>query len=471
MTLPTQYQDIKTKFDYIVAINNDIYNPDTTELFENWYKNKQNYIEWFGGELIHEFGEVEFHVDKEKKNEIIDEFLNQASYVLSIDEYSNFYQFVKANKETFFENLVSNDKLTFGKNIKNGIKLSKAFKYFIENKDQLTTVQQLASKYIQQDKVKGILCASVHPLDFLSASENNYNWRSCHSLDGDFAAGNLSYMGDACTSIWYLKSEGKDTTLPNFGKVRWNDKKWRMFLYLSEDWDVCFLGRQYPFEISGILNYVKEHLPNSDFWLPFINDQLHELKNNKDNSCFYFNHPYIALTTSIWDGPELYKLSDVIQDAKTKLHYNDLLYSSYYTPYYSSMKTGRKTKKQPKIIVGSDVKCINCGERYINSGSRYMLCENCNTAIGHTDGYVQCACCGEYFDPDDMHYLHNGDAVCDRCIESDDIVYCDDCGEYFYRDEMKWSEVYSRFFCEDCFEDIAEEEAKYCKEHGLYEED
>ena len=28
--------------------------------------------------------------------------------------------------------------------------------------------------------------------DYLSLSENAFNWRSCHALDGEYRAGNLS---------------------------------------------------------------------------------------------------------------------------------------------------------------------------------------------------------------------------------------------------------------------------------------
>ena len=83
---------------------------------------------------------------------------------------------------------------------------------------------------LQEDKIEGTLCFSVHPLDFLSSSENTYNWRSCHSLDGEFCAGNLSYMADSATMICYLKSD-KEEILPRFPEdIPWNNKKWRVFL-------------------------------------------------------------------------------------------------------------------------------------------------------------------------------------------------------------------------------------------------
>ena len=127
--------------------------------------------------------------------------------------------------------------------IPRGMKIVKSFKYFEKDEDTLADIQSAASMIIQEDKIEGKLCMSVHPLDFLSLSENTYNWRSCHALDGDYRAGNLSYMVDSSTVICYLKSD-RDERLPNFPpEVKWNSKKWRVLLFFSNDWDMIFAGR------------------------------------------------------------------------------------------------------------------------------------------------------------------------------------------------------------------------------------
>ena len=84
----------------------------------------------------------------------------------------------------------------------------------------------------------------MHPLDFLSLSENTYNWRTCHSLDGEFKAGNLSYMIDSSTFIVYLRPEKTYNILLTFpNTVQWNSKKWRMLMFLSDDYQMMFAGR------------------------------------------------------------------------------------------------------------------------------------------------------------------------------------------------------------------------------------
>lgn len=458
MPLPEKYNDIKQKFNTIISVVNNIENPNTDELFENWYKNKQKYIEWFNGDLIHEFGEIELHVNQDKKEAIIENFLTQVSHILNIHEYGPFYQFIKANEDGFFKNLVSNEKITFGKDIKLGVRLSKAFKYFIEDKDTLTTIQQLASQYIQKDKIKGILCVSVHPFDFLSLSENTYNWRSCHALTGDYAAGNLSYMGDESTCVWYLK--GEDTyTFP--GDIPWNSKKWRMLSYFDPTWSYCFLGRQYPFTADEILKTINKYLPGT--WDSFSNDQITRING------ISLDGPYIALASG-FNTYKLYELFDVIEDVKSRLHYNDVLYSNFYTPYYSSNLFIHT--KFPKIKVGYDAKCINCGEGIIVSGERYMLCQDCiNDGNIRTDLW-ECSCCGRMFDPEVDEYvtLANEDVVCSECVNNGEVEPCGSCGEWFYVSEMKWSEKYEQYFCIDDFNDILDEEIEYRKENHITED-
>ena len=99
----------------------------------------------------------------------------------------------------------------------------------------------------------------MHPLDFLSLSENNSNWRSCHALDGDYRAGNLNYMADDVTIVAYIKSSSGDEKLREFPKsVPWNNKKWRALLFINED--VCYLGRQYPFAAAGVEDLLEKVL-------------------------------------------------------------------------------------------------------------------------------------------------------------------------------------------------------------------
>ena len=430
-----------------------------TSLVTDWYKNKKKFIDWFGGQLIFEYGPVEFHLDTEKKQDLVKEFLEQAGNYLDDDEFENLSSFILKNMSSFFDNIVSCD----DNPIKKGMKLSKAFKYFISDKETLTKVQQIASMYIQKDKISGTLCLSVHPLDFLSLSENTYNWRSCHSLDGDYRAGNLSYMCDASTICCYIKGD-KMEKLPNFPEsVPWNSKKWRMLIYFDEYKDYCFLGRQYPYELEGIMPLIKDIILPGDY-NNFVNFQEKHIPN-----LGWLNKKYIALNTAT-NGILLFDIRDVIEDSETHLHYNDLLYSTVYTPYYTSnINIKIQHNKPPKIKVGHDVKCLCCGERKIDAGEGLMVCSRCATDLNLDlpEDYIVCSCCGETFPQDDASYTADGDAICPICMDSGDYAACACCGEVLSVEDMVYSNKFDLYYCNYCFEDIAKEEYEYNKVHGL----
>lgn len=208
------------------------------ELIENWYKAKEKFIRHFGGTPIYEVGKVSFHLSVDQKRSRVNDFVDRV-----VNTYGNgrLGDFINDNLDGFFDNQVVKDY----ENIPRGMKLVKAFKFFEpHSKTTLERLQNEASRIIQEDKIEGILCLSVHPLDFLSSSENTYNWRSCHALDGEYRAGNLSYMCDESTIMCYLKTEAGDMKLEHFpANVRWNSKKWRMLLHFSENTDMIMAGR------------------------------------------------------------------------------------------------------------------------------------------------------------------------------------------------------------------------------------
>ena len=474
-----EYLEIQKLFNKVIAFSQGTDQINTDELFKEWSRNKQEFIKIFDGELIHDFGEIEVSVNEEDQSRLINDFLDQVAQRMSIssisfDDFSNFYQFICANKKSFFQNLVSNDSINFGKPISKGMKLSKAFKFFIKDKEELIKVQQLASKFIQQDKIKGHLCASVHPLDFLSLSENTYNWRSCHALDGEYRAGNLSYMADKVTLIWYLKGDD-NVHLPNFpDDVLWNSKKWRMLCYLDEYFDYCFLGRPYPFnskdlrdKIIDILNYYFQS------FYPFINNRIIQFNDTttvgdtdlSSQDCI-LQSPLIKINTH--NGWEVRQLNEVVKD-NSQLHYNDVLYSSYYFPYYSSAKKPCDFKnKFPKIAVGSKVKCLHCNSNNIDFGEHSMFCPDCLESLHlNYEDYFICDFCGQRVAGDEYVVTYNGDTICQDCISAGLAFFCENCGEWFIEEEGEYSEKYERMFCKECFEEIYDEEIEYRKRNGL----
>ena len=131
---------------------------------------------------------------------------------------------------SFFEHTYNSKKLPPLETL-NGMKLLRAFKFFISDPDVLRDLQDKASMILQETKLSGYFYVSIHPLDYLSQSETTYNWRSCHALDGEYRAGTLSYMQDNVSLVCYIASDEKKQ-LPRFpAEVPWYSKKWRMMLH------------------------------------------------------------------------------------------------------------------------------------------------------------------------------------------------------------------------------------------------
>ena len=257
-TLKKQVHDVLKYSQHLPEVKTD-------GIIDEWELAKKEIIEdVFDGELIWEYPEkVVFHLSPEEREHKIIKMLDKMYYLFSdfgeYELYDTIAKFIRRNTVSFFDNKVSDNTGCDIKKVPIGMKLSKAMSYFIYHPDLLNEVQIDISRCIQEDKIEGRLCLSVHPLDYLSSSENTHNWRSCHALDGEYRAGNLSYMLDSSTIICYLKSE-EDTKLPNFPEyIPWNNKKWRVLLFLSDNWEVIFAGRQYPFSSQTGLDHLLQN--------------------------------------------------------------------------------------------------------------------------------------------------------------------------------------------------------------------
>lgn len=454
------YEEIKQQVASVIHYSQGIANPDVEPLLRNWKLNKEKFIELFGG-LIYEYPEkVTFHLSPEEKSEKVNHFIDK----VRIDHSETLSYFLDVQKDGFFDNVVVidvplNDKTT----IKTGSKLIKAFKYFITDKVELRSLQDEASLLIQEDKIEGHLCLSVHPLDFLSSSENTLKWRSCHALDGDFRAGNLSYIGDKSTFIAYIKTS-EDAYLPNF-PFPWNNKKWRTLFFVSNDNSMIFAGRSYPFPAMEILNFIKDKvlLEELNFghsenwwsniqWTPWCNEQIREIPYNGET--IYLDPPMIPI------GRDSIKpITKIIRDCPDPLHFNDLLNSSCYVPYYSCVKYGWwgswGCENTTKVEVGSRVLCLHCGREYITE-SGLMVCDNCESdGYEISEEFCDCCNCGRHMRVDKVNIQINGEPLCDNCA-NDSTSICCRCHQRFFYSDLRYSPEGD--ICDNCKKEMEDED-------------
>lgn len=454
---PSEIKDIKNKFNDVIRYSQHIDSPKTDDMFLKWFHQKKSFIKAFGG-LIYELPEpITVELSDKVKEEKVADF---KEWLLTRYNAEDLVNFITSNEASFFDNTV-----TIGledKGIPVGMKLLKAFKFFVDDKDILNNIQNRASMIIQETKVTGTLCLSVHPLDFLSSSETTYKWRSCHSLDGEYRAGNLSYMLDSSTCMCYLRPEG-EYKLPNFPEsVPWNSKKWRMLLHFSDDRRMVFAGRPYPFALNSVLDTIHTiitelklmDIPQDHWWWsfklsPWMNTYITHWNSGIEGAEeIPLNHKYI-----LHNGNSLKSLNRIVKNGSCSCHYNDVLYSSCYNPYYAYVTyEGDRLENisgNSRFEIGGSTFCLKCNKEPVNQGSDSMLCCECSEQLEYEENNrMTCVCCGGSRYIEDGYWVED-EFVCDDCMETE-TCECEDCGNTFFNESLTYDSNSNRYICRYC---------------------
>ena len=404
-------------------IDYEINEDSVPQLIEKWSKNKSKFITMFGDKLMIKTKDIVVEKSVEEKKLILSEFIHDITffnfrYDISTGNICLLQNFLKGIKiEEFFLNCLLEDyeiemidKDNKVINLTKGTKLSRCFKHFINNKDALEKIQNKYSMILQDVKVSGDLVLSVHPLDYLSISDNNHNWYSCHSLDGEYGAGNLGYMTDKVTIVAYLATD-KEVEITGFGDLKWNSKKWRMLFYIDENNNIIAGSKNYPFKSDSLTKQAFE----------FVQELIGENKTWSD----------------LKEIDALYNPHLFIEDAEDTVHFNDCLRSSTHKGWISSSNK----YNEERIVVGEPVLCLDCNKNYVTNGETNYSCCSCA-------GFISCCYCGYNCPEDELYYLY-GDFYCPECAH-DNFWYCDSCCQYFKEEETFFNEETCECFCLDC---------------------
>ena len=424
-------------------------------LLNQWYRAKEPFIKSLtkisgatgvtedNPTLIYEFpGEVSFELDDDCRAsklkgfiEFVSDYCWESGDITDV-QTASLCEFIHLNEESFLENKVTVPFVgTDGTQINTGIKIIKAFKFFLKQ-PHLEKIQNVASTLIQENKITGHFCVSVHPLDFLSASETTYNWRSCHSLDGDYRAGNMAYMVDGATVMCYLKGNN-DEILPRFPEsVPWNSKKWRMLLFFNQDKDVFAAGRQYPFEAKSLLEFVRANVIPIFTGISFRHSYRYTANGLYIENYSKWDDASIDSIMSPDTYPKPYQLNDTyinirgnlypkrkIIHSNNDLFYNDLLNSTKYIPSFCNTMPNREIEGVVSPFkIGGRPFCPICGRNTIQS-SEEMMCVDCDIAYGTQENemVVACASCGERIAREEA-YEEDGEFYC-RCCAPEEEDY------------------------------------------------
>lgn len=269
------------------------------------------------------------------------------------------------------------------------------------------------SQVLNTKNTRGKLCLSIHPMDYMTMSDNGCDWHSCMRWDdedgiGEYHAGTLEMMTSSSVIVAYLES--KDAWYPVEGEKAWSNKKWRELFIVTPDFITGIKG--YP--------YCSETLETVVF------EKLSELM--AQNCGITFNQKYVS------------RHDDYIRTEKgvhisfsTSVMYNDCEWNEI----SGIFAQGFNPDGDYTFRYGEGCYCIKCGK---------MRTYEDGDIDGRQDELVCCACsrrricshCGDIIsgDEDDVYTDPNGNYICYDCnerIREDEIT-----------GEWGWDEDFSR---------------------------
>lgn len=293
---------------------------------------------------------------------------------------------------------------------------------------------RLEESMILNDKIfNGNLCFSIHPLDFMSMSDNDSKWSSCMSWkkEGCYRAGTLEMMNSNNVICVYL--EGKDSwTFNEIDYGEWNNKRFRQLFFIHKD---IILGtKSYPYFNKALTTKALE--------------VLRELAKKNMNWTYKY-------------GPEVYHDMDTVGGIKAMEEYRRLA--------HTTLDKGGKIIFDTKGMY-NDLLNNN------NNDNLFFLCIRNNvprTLILSVSGKCNCLNCGDsvviqkdknydYIEDYNDRYLNTNSLYCEEC--SGEVThFCQYCGEdkrtvYFSKDDPLAStesrHIGGEHYCLDCFKRI-----------------
>lgn len=267
------------------------------------------------------------------------------------------------------------------------------------------------SLYLNQKKLKGTLCLSIHPLDYMTMSDNANGWSSCMSWmeDGDYRGGTVEMMNSPCVVVAYLKSDDKKLMWDN---QEWNSKLWRSLIIVHPD------------VITTIKGYPYQHEEIAKTCVSWLRDLVME-------NLEYLGRDWDAFHSECIKIPQC---SDFEFNGR-KRHiefYCDRMYNDFGSvEHYGYLAKGSDSRL--RIDYSGPDECVICGEvRNDYADSNFVVCYNCCDAERYR--YVECSECYNDTHLDDIYWVEDN-PLCPCCFEN----YAEECqlsGEYFFTENM-----------------------------------
>lgn len=258
------------------------------------------------------------------------------------------------------------------------------------------------------------LVLSINPIDFMTMSDNNCNWRSCMSWIGSgcYRAGTLEMMNSNVAIVAYLEGSPTFKVYNSDNEYLISNKSWRSLFYVHKH--IILSGKAYPYQ-------------NRDLSISILNWLRQLVKDNLNWNYQFINQPYKDVC-HIDGNFYLRDYFDVDHDKNKKHHcifvYTNGMYNDIIEDHNEYLCCRNYVKYSIKLCLSGPATCICCGDIIASREDIYsyddlgdhLICDICRTKN-------KCSNCGivHYHIPYRFHYKN----FCSKECAKDIIVFPD----------------------------------------------
>ena len=403
-------------------------------ILREWNKSKQALFNIFGEKLMLE-KEIVVEEGANKKTKEISEYLYSTnpgiSFIINLRklfELSNYFEDTYATRHAVY-NLTQAYQLFTNR-------VAKGFTY--HNKDGkivkvpegakvMKVLQKMAKEFdlpdfeifrnhisriteVRKSKIKFTL--SIHPLDYMTMSDNVNGWESCMNWTqgpGSYRSGTIEMMNSPLVVVAYI------TTKPYYPantSIEWTSKSWRELIIVHPN-TICSV-KSYPYYNIAF----DKALVN---WLANLVEEKTEWRYNRKKpqesleSCSYIE---------AWQDKED-EDNHFLLDFETNEMYNDFGNTENYGIF--SINPPDNKYRTFAINYSGSMTCMCCGEDgYWSDDTEAVVCEDC-------DPPTYCYCCGERVNTNDAIEV-DGEWVCEDCYN--DLHRCLCCEDAHFDEDF-----------------------------------
>ncbi len=263
---------------------------------------------------------------------------------------------------------------------------------------------------VRKSKIKFTL--SIHPLDYMTMSDNANGWESCMNWTqgpGSYRAGTIEMMNSPLVVVAYITTK---PYYPGNTSIEWTSKSWRELIIVHPK-AICSV-KSYPYYNIAF----DKALVN---WLANLVEEKTEWRYNRKK-------PQESLDSSSYIDAWQNKNEEGIHfllDFATNAMYNDFGNTENYAIF--SVDPPDNKYNTFTINYSGLMTCMCCGESdYWGDDTDAVVCEEC-------DPPEYCYCCGERINGNDSIEV-DGELVCEDCYH--DLPRCMCCEDAHFEDNF-----------------------------------